>query len=510
MSRNSRMQSTQSRNARRYRDDDLDYVDYPDTAERYRASSGYYSSGAGRGQSVSSQYSRRATQAEYSRIRAKKAKRRKILTGIFGTLIALVVVAAVAAGGYVWVINNNLHRGISSGDLNMALDTSATYREPFYVLLMGVDKSEYREQSGEYGGSYRSDSIILARIDPVNKKVTLISIARDTYVNIEGVGPSKINAAHAYGGPELAVKTVSAYAGVPIAHYAEIDFDGFEAAVDALGGVEVDVPIDINDERAGGSLSAGVQTLNGEQALILCRSRHSYDDVGDGDVYRAANQRMVLGAVAKKLLESDPATILNTVTAMSAYITTDMSVSDIAGLAIAMKGMDADTDIYSAMNPTVSAYENDTWYEYSNQGAWEAMMSRVDSGQSPLPNEEDAANKGGVPDGTLEKEYVAESLSGEVKPSAANADLVVWNGNGIDGAAARTAADLTAKGYNVIETASADHYGYQSTLVIYNDRDQAEAARSIAQDLGVGYATENNGRYLFTGDYLIIVGADYY
>ena len=138
-----------------------------------------------------------------------------------------------------------------------------------------------------------------------------------TEIEIEGYGLQKLNASYAIGGPALAIKTVSQMAGVPISHYAEINFDGFEEVVDALGGVEVDVPMEINDDEAGGHVDAGEQTLTGEEALILCRSRHSYDEYGDGDRYRAANQRLVLGAIAKKILSTDPATMANTISALS-------------------------------------------------------------------------------------------------------------------------------------------------------------------------------------------------
>lgn len=171
----------------------------------------------------------------------------------------------------------------------------------FYMLLMGTDKSAAREQSTQYAGdTFRSDSMILTRVDPQNKKVTMVSMHRDTEIEIEGYGLQKLNASYAIGGPALAIKTVSQMAGVPISHYAEINFDGFEEVVDALGGVEVDVPMEINDDEAGGHVDAGVQTLSGEEALILCRSRHSYDEYGDGDRYRAANQRLVLGAIAQE------------------------------------------------------------------------------------------------------------------------------------------------------------------------------------------------------------------
>ena len=195
------------------------------------------------------------------------------------------------------------------------------------MLLIGADKSEDREASGEYGGAYRTDSMILARVDPKEKEVTLISIPRDTRINLPGYGEQKINAAYAFGAASLAVDTVSDLADVPISHYAEIDFDGFKAVVDALGGIEVDVPMEINDDMAGGHVDAGLQTLNGEQALILCRSRHNYDDIGNGDAIRAANQRLVLSAIMEKAMNSDVATITNTVSTLAEYVTTDYSVT---------------------------------------------------------------------------------------------------------------------------------------------------------------------------------------
>ena len=229
---------------------------YGDTGARQRAAS----------------FSRDSTQAEYARIRAKK-KRRKIIGGVIGALFAVLLVGGGAVLAYMGILNGKLSFGIDDETRGALVDKSLS--EPFYMLLMGTDKSEDRDASGEFGDAYRSDSMMLARIDPQQKKVTLVSIERDTLVDIDGYGINKINAAYALGGPSLAVKTVSEFAGVPISHYAEINFDGFKAVVDALGGVDVNVSIDIDDPEAGGSLSAGEQTINGDQALILCRSRHT-------------------------------------------------------------------------------------------------------------------------------------------------------------------------------------------------------------------------------------------
>ncbi|ACV21266.1 Putative transcriptional regulator yvhJ [Slackia heliotrinireducens] len=458
-------------------------------------------------QGAADRYSRRTQQAEYGKQMEKKRRGKRVLTTVLVSLLVVLFAGAAAFGAYYFMINSNLHQEVDE-DLAAALDEVETPTDPFYVLLLGVDRSESRDGSAEFGDVFRSDTIILARIDPTEKQATLISIVRDTYVDIEGYGPNKINAAHAFGGPALTVKTVSEFAGVPISHYVEVDFDGFEAAVDAVGGVDVDVPITIDDDDAGGYVAAGEQTLSGEEALILCRARHAYDEYGDGDMYRAANQRMVIGALAEKVLAADTGTMLNLITDMSEYVTTDMSVAEIASVAMAMRGMDTDS-IYSCSNPTTSAYENDVWYEYSNNQAWTVMMQRVDAGLSPTGDDATSSNNGGIIDGTVDSDYIAETVLGDDMAQTVVADVVVLNGNGVDGSAARASSILMNNGMTVVSTGSANSYEYGQTVVVYNDpsfRDEAEKAQGA---LGVGYVFENDGTYAFTGDVLVVVGADF-
>ena len=325
-------------------------------------------------------------------------------------VLAVVLVLLLAAGGvafagvvYMNSLNDKLQNNIDD-ELKATLSSEAVQPgDPFYCLIMGTDSSEERRESGAYGDTFRSDSMILARIDPRQKTVALVSIERDTYVNIEGYGPNKLNASAAFGGAPLVVSTVSQFAGVPISHYASIDFDGFKDVVDALGGIEVDVPMEIDDADAGGHVDAGLQTLNGEQALILCRARNAYEEAGysGGDFYRAANQRMVIGAIAKKLMESDPATMATSIATLCDYVTTDMSVTDIVSVANSMRGIDTETNIWSAMNPTISAYENGVYIEYSDNEAWRKMMTRVDDGLPPYEDEKRNVNDGGTLDGTV-------------------------------------------------------------------------------------------------------------
>ena len=315
-----------------------------------------------------------------------KRRRRRIVLTVLGCIFAVLLVGGGVAWAYlhhtVEVVDANLKEGLDENLQDSLVKTDLT-NEPFYMLLLGTDESLQRQENLETGGTYRTDSIILARIDAKAKQVTMVSVPRDTKIELDGHGVQKINAAYAFGGSSLAVDTISSVAGVGISHFALVDMDGLKATVDALGGVEVDVPIEINDPDAGGHLDAGLQTLDGDQALILCRARHAYDSYGDGDGYRAADQRLVLQAIAKKMLASDPITLTNTITLLSEYVHTDLSVNDIIGLAQAMRGMDPSTSLWSATLPTEAVYEDKVWYNIILEKPWKAMMDRVNAGLSP-------------------------------------------------------------------------------------------------------------------------------
>lgn len=302
---------------------------------------------------------------------------KRTLVGVLVALLAFSVLITVRLGG-----------GISL-ETRLSL-TPALPGTPFHMLLVGTDKSADRAENNSTGGVYRTDSIILARVDPLAAKLTLVSIQRDTLVDLGGdYGQQKINAAYTYGGAPLLIKTVSKLAGVPIAHYAEIDFDSFTSVVDDLGGIDVNVPIDIDDELAGVSLKAGPQTINGAQALGLCRARHAYDQYGAGDYYRTANQRMVLGAILKKALSGNPFLLLATLNAASASVSTDITGIELMLLGARFVGFDMSKNLYSGLEPTKSEYVNGTWYEKVDESAWQTMMSRVGQG---LPPYEDSSH----------------------------------------------------------------------------------------------------------------------
>ena len=185
-------------------------------------------------------YTRRVSQAEYTQ-RRKRAKRKRIALVAVAVVLVLCLGGAGAAFAYYQTVSNNLHQGIDD-DLARTLAAAEAAHPyeggPFYMLLMGTDGSSDREASAEYAGDqFRSDSMMVTRIDPQGKKVALVSLHRDTLVDMGEYGQQKLNAAHSIGGASYTVETVSKLAGVPITHYAEINFDGFKDIVDALGGV---------------------------------------------------------------------------------------------------------------------------------------------------------------------------------------------------------------------------------------------------------------------------------
>lgn len=432
----------------------------------------------------------------------RRRKHRRILTIVLSSLAVVLVAGVAVAGGWLAKINGNLNSGIDS-NLASLLSSSSAASQPSYFLILGTDESEARDNDASFGGTFRADTIILARVDPTTKKVALVSIPRDTRVDLgDDNGVQKINAASTLGGASLAVKAVENLTGVDIDHYVEVNFDGFEGIVDSLGGIEVNVPIDINDSAAGGSLKKGEQTLNGKQALILCRSRHSYDSVGAGDIYRSANQRLVLTAIAKKMMSSDAATIANTVSTMSEYVTTDLSSTDILALATAFQGFDTDSNMYTAQFPTTSQYLDNVWYEVPDTDTWSAMKTRMDAGESPAESDQVDSTTGTV------LAMTGDSSSNSSSSASYSGKVSVLNGTTTSGLASTAASTISNLGFTT-STGNASTQDYTSTVVVYNKDANKKGANAIVSALGCGTAVKNDGSYTVSGKFLVILGSDY-
>ncbi|MGG1630933.1 LCP family protein [Rossellomorea sp. NRS-1567] len=192
---------------------------------------------------------------------------------------------------------DNTYTEIERGDKSKLRDEQVyVSNDPFSVLLLGVE-----DYSDEYDQG-RSDTIMVATFNPKDQTMKLVSIPRDTLVDIPGYEENKINHSYAYGGKELVIDTVEDFLDIPIDYYATVNFDGFKNIIDEVGGVTVDVPFDfydINKDWDKFYYKEGKQKLNGEEALVYARMRKKDPR---GDFGRNERQRQIVTSLIDKTL----------------------------------------------------------------------------------------------------------------------------------------------------------------------------------------------------------------
>ena len=206
---------------------------------------------------------------------------------------------------------------------------------PYQILVMGVDRVLEAPLGSPESFNGRSDSMLLIRIDPTDRSIQMLSIPRDTQVPIPDYGVTKINAANVYGGAALAQEVVSEKLnGVEIDRYLRLDTQGLAALVDALGGVEINVPKRMkykdNTQKLNIDLYAGMQTLNGEQAEGFARFRHDEE----GDIGRIKRQQIVLKAVKAKI--ANPSVVLrlsDLINVLQKHVDSNLSFDELMAIA---------------------------------------------------------------------------------------------------------------------------------------------------------------------------------
>ena len=338
---------------------------------------------------------------DVSRYKAKRT-RRIVLSAILRVLVVLAALAVVAIGvmlSFVNHIDENISEGVTKEVKEVLVEEPEDPGDPFYMLLLGIDRDEYRRtvEVGEDDSLYRTDTMILVRVSPRTRQAQLVSIPRDTMVDLGEYGTQKINAAFTYGGAALAVQKVSELAGVEISHYAQVDLEGFAEILKQIDGLDVYLPVDVYDPNYTGlDLKAGYQHLDGYTAALLGRTRHAYDDYGAGDYYRTANQRMLIQAAVQKILSLDPVSIASVVETASHYVTTDMDAASILKLATVYADVDSSTAITTALAPTEGSLIGGIWYEQIIEDEWDVMMDRVKQGLPPYSDEQEQDFTAGV------------------------------------------------------------------------------------------------------------------
>ena len=257
-------------------------------------------------------------------------------------IVGLVVVVLLLAGGgaaYAWFANvSGQLRGTTPAFLNIKTDLSKAPApgKPFYMVIMGTATRPTETTEA------RSDTLMVAYVDAARKRITTMSIPRDTRVTIPGHGVMKINAAMQIGGPQLTIETVKQLTGLPVSHWAYIDFSGFKDIVDAVGGIDINVPYRIYDIKAANNhpsaalVKKGPRHLDGAHALTFVRAREQF---ANQDFTRMKDQQLFMKALAKKILSMNLLSMPGLASSASRNIHTDLSIPQIVGLALNFRGM---------------------------------------------------------------------------------------------------------------------------------------------------------------------------
>ncbi len=239
-------------------------------------------------------------------------------------IVIIVIVALVAINLYMKSKYSKMtFKPIDTTDLGIEEKPEEDKKDIEKYTKFVVFGSDSRDENNAYSG--RSDTIIIIVINNEDKAINLISIPRDTYVNVPGYGMTKINHAYAYGQEQLSIKTINSYFGLDLTQYLTIDFSGLVECIDRVGGVEVTLDqseVDyINRSMSAEDkiASAGTVTLNGKQALMHSRNR----TIGN-DFTRAARQRQILVALMNKVVDMNTNDINALIDELSVNVTTNI------------------------------------------------------------------------------------------------------------------------------------------------------------------------------------------
>jgi LCP family protein required for cell wall assembly len=428
------------------------------------------------------------------------------------------LVALIAAGGFLgFKFTYDLHKVFGGSILDILHNTKLKGQDDgrVTILLAGNSSDDVGHQGGEL-----TDSILLMSIDTKNNTAWLLSVPRDLYVNInDDTGYQKINDAYVVGQQEnfsqngypdggmgLLEKIVSQDFGIPIDYYALIDYSAIKQAVDAVGGIQINIQSSdprglydpSKDYSTGGplvKLSNGEHELNGEQALDLARARgDAYGSYGfpDSDFDRTMHQRQMLIALKQKVNTSsvlaNPIKLTQLFDAFGSNIHTDLNLSDAKALYDLTKKVPSSAIASLSLN---SANGQDLLSNYTSY-----------DGESALIPAEGRGNYSAI------QSFVAQHTSNNPIVQE-DASLTVLNATEQDGLAATFQQKLESDHYNVASIGDADTSDQATTQIIDNSSGKDPATlKALETEFGTNVTTTNAYSDRFTSSFIIVLGND--
>jgi LCP family protein required for cell wall assembly len=398
--------------------------------------------------------------------------------------VGVVMVTLFVAGGVAtYLAYRNLDHNITPIDVSSQVGTdrpshatATSASEPMNILVMGSD-TRSPHGMGLSGGA-RSDTTMIVHLSADRQSALAVSIPRDSIVQIPECKTSDgssypahegmFNSAFSLGGPGCTIKTVESLTDIYIDHFMVIDFRGFQAMVDALGGIQVCLPYAVNDPLSHLNLPAGVSTVHGEQALAYVRARH----FGTGsDISRITRQQAFLSSVVNKVRSAgtllNPIKLYKFLDAATKSLSTDPSLAHLSALRdLASQVRNIPPSKITFMTTPWMVDPSDPnrviWDTAKTNQVWKAIK---DDAQYPPP----------APKPTVMDQRPLTTAPADIA-------VEVLNGSGKSGAGTRAAAKLKAQGYQVSSVGDAATSDYVSTVVQYSPG-MEDAARTLAASI---------------------------
>lgn len=280
----------------------------------------------------------------------KKKKRRK-------WPYILLIFFLFVIGGFFYVWNSAFFQNdTDAGSAGLNPEIAGAEQDVVNILFLGIDNDEGRREN------MLTDTIMVLSVDCKNGQANVLQIPRDTYIGTEYTATGKINALYSsnseYSGIEGLSNFIYENLGIPLDHYATITMEGLRNVIDAIGGVTIDVPYEVDLD--GVVLEPGVQTLDGNESEKFIRQRHG-KGYENGDLDRLKVQRLFMASLVEQFLGTSKSTLLTLLPKLSGEISTDMTTGEMVDLLSKVSGMPADS-IGFYMVPGQSAYVNTKAY----------------------------------------------------------------------------------------------------------------------------------------------------
>lgn len=415
-------------------------------------------------------------------IKGKKTKNKVAL--IFLTIIVVVLCVGVSTAAFFYNYIGKFSRNVE----NKAKDVKPVIvnkDEPINVLVLGVDIGDPGSTNNE--NAKRTDTMMLAHYDPKNNDLSVISIPRDTLIQIKGKN-QKINAAYSIGGVKYSIKSVEEMLGTVVNYYVKLDYEGFRKVIDAIGGIDMDIAQDMNYDDNAQNLHIHFKKgekvhLDGKKAEEFFRWRKNNDGTGlaDGDLGRIDNQHEFVGKVADKFKSAAILTRLNDILKiLPEYVETNMPVDNLISYGMKLSKLPSENLKLSTIKGDPQYIGGISYFVY-NQKKNSDILAQINNSSTNTKK----VSKDGLDKGKLK--------------------VKVLNGTDTNGLAKSFSNSISNLGYDDVIIGNGTKTSKSKVLVKKNNKELQKIAKEDFKINNIGFVSEKDGNF----DIIVLLGTDY-